>query len=166
MSSTSRISHSIRRFISILATSEALDHACSMSAENAAQGLGGPDRNVRARPRDKRGRLPAGYSVRERNSIRPVRAQIRVRFEVPERVCQFGWKTVLRDLMEGELVTLSIQGADDFIEAHEIPDQWQVLAVAGLIRERKCSGDDVAEFTNITHVNATDARIERKCPAH
>jgi hypothetical protein len=93
-----------------------------MSAENAAQGLGGPDRNVRSRPRDKRGRLPAGYSVRERNSIRPVRAQIRVRFEVTVRVCQFGWKTVLRDLMEGELVTLSIQGVDDFIEAQEISD--------------------------------------------
>src|SRR6266852_1508872 len=115
---------------------------------------------------DKRVRFSAGYSVRERNSIRPVRVQIRVRFKVPERVCHFGRKTVLRDLMEGELVTLSIQGADDFIEAHEIPDQWQVLAVAGMIRERKCSGDDVAEFANITHVNATDARIERNCPAH
>jgi hypothetical protein len=89
-----------------------------------------------------------------------------MRFEVGERVCHFASETVFRDLMEGELVTLSIQGADDFIEAHEIPDQWQVLPVAGLIRERECSGDDVAEFANVTHVNATDAGIERKCPAH
>ncbi len=123
-------------------------------------------RNIHSRPRRKRGRLPAGDSVCERNSIRRIRAQIRVRFEVSERVGHFARETVFRDLMDGELVPLSIQGADDFIEAHEISDQWQVLAVASLIRERERSGDDVAEFANVTHVNATDARIERQRPAH
>ena len=34
-------------------------------------------------------------------------------------------------------MSLSIQGAANFIEAHEVSDQWQVLALAGLIRERE-----------------------------
>jgi hypothetical protein len=37
-------------------------------------------------------------------------------------------------LSDGEMVTLSIQGVDDFVQAHEIADEWQILAMAGLIR--------------------------------
>jgi hypothetical protein len=35
-----------------------------------------------------------------------------------------------------------------------------------LIRVREGSSDDGAEFTNVTHVNATHTRIERERPAH
>src|SRR6185436_10431214 len=73
---------------------------------------------------------------------------------------------VSRDLREGEVVTLSIKHVDDLIEAHEIADEWQILAMAGLIRVREGSSDDGAEFTNVTHVNATHTRIERESPAH
>src|SRR5436189_258670 len=38
--------------------------------------------------------------------------------------------------------------------------------MAGLIRVREGSSDDGAEFTNVTHVNATHTRIERERPAH
>ena len=62
-------------------------------------------------------------------------------------------------------MTLSIQGGDDFIEAHEISDERQILAVAGLIRMCECAGNDVAEFVNVTHVNAPHIRIKRKSPA-
>src|SRR6266404_6745170 len=71
-----------------------------------------------------------------------------------------------RDLREGEVVTLSIKHVDDLIEAHEITDEGQILAMAGLIRVREGSSDDGAEFANVTHVNATHIRIERERPAH
>src|SRR6266404_2869017 len=70
-----------------------------------------------------------------------------------------------RDLREGEVVTLSIQRVDDFVEAHEITDQRQPLAVASPIRLREGADDDVAELANVTHVYATHARIEKKSPA-
>src|SRR5258706_14821661 len=71
-----------------------------------------------------------------------------------------------RDPREGEVVTLSIKHVDDLIEAHEITDEGQILAMAGLIRVHEGSSDDGAEFTNVTHVNATHTRIERERPAH
>src|SRR2546425_992177 len=71
-----------------------------------------------------------------------------------------------RNLREGEVVTLSIKHVDDLIEAHEITDEGQILAMAGLIRVHEGSSDDGAEFTNVTHVNATHTRIERERPAH
>src|SRR2546427_11222106 len=71
-----------------------------------------------------------------------------------------------RDLREGEVVTLSIKHVDDLIEAHEITDEGQILAMASLIRVREGSSNDVAEFANVTHVNATHTRIERERPAH
>src|SRR2546427_3341025 len=70
-----------------------------------------------------------------------------------------------RDLREGEVVTLSIKHVDDLIEAHEITDEGQILAMAGLIRVREGSSDDGAEFANVAHVNATHTRIERQRPA-
>ena len=63
-------------------------------------------------------------------------------------------------------MTLSIKRVDDFVEAHEITDEWQILAIACLIRVCECSGDDVAKFANVAHVNATHIRIKRKSPAH
>src|SRR6266571_2537557 len=72
-----------------------------------------------------------------------------------------GW-----DLREGEVVTLSIKHVDDLIEAHEITDEWQILAIAYLIRVSECASHDVAQFANVAHVNATHTRIERKHPAH
>ena len=55
-----------------------------------------------------------------------------------------------RDLREGKVVTLSIEHVDDLIEAHEITDEGQILARAGLIRVREGSSDDGAEFANVT----------------
>src|SRR6266478_4450267 len=63
-------------------------------------------------------------------------------------------------------MSLSIQRLDDFVEAHEIADEWQVLAIACLIRVCECSSNDVAKFANVAHVKATHIGIKRKSPAH
>src|SRR6266403_3735700 len=62
-------------------------------------------------------------------------------------------------------MSLPVQRADDFVEAHEIADEGQILAIARLVRVRECSGHDVAEFANVAHVNATHSWIKRKRPA-
>src|SRR6266403_4079439 len=72
-----------------------------------------------------------------------------------------GW-----DLREGEVVTLSIERFDDFVEAHEITDEGEILAIPCLIRVRECAGHDIAKLGDVAHVNATHTRIERKRPAH
>src|SRR6266550_7538166 len=93
-------------------------------------------------------------------------------FEVPEHRGDLrssrkeSGEGVGRDLREGEVVTMSIKHVDDLIEAHEITDERQILALADLIRVREGSSDDGAEFANVTHVNATHTRIERERPAH
>src|SRR5882672_11358898 len=95
-----------------------------------------------------------------------------MRFEVPEHRGDLrssreeSGEDVGRDLREGEVVTLSIKHLDDLIEAHEITNEGQILAMASLIWVREGSSDDVAEFANVTHVNATHTRIERERPAH
>src|SRR5258705_13257472 len=61
---------------------------------------------------------------------------------------------------------LSIQSLNDFIKAHEITDEWQILTIACLIRVCECSGNDVAEFVDVAHVNDPPSRIKRKSPAH
>src|SRR5712664_1322243 len=61
---------------------------------------------------------------------------------------------------------LSIQGLNDFIKAHEITDEWQILTIACLIRVCECAGDDVPEFVDVAHVNDPPSRIKRKSPAH
>src|SRR5258708_36456570 len=100
-----------------------------------------------------------------------IQTQVGMRFEVPEHRGDLrssreqSSEDVSRDLREGEVVTLSIKHVDDLIEAHEITDEGQILAMAGLIRVREGSSDDVAEFTDVTHVNATHTRIERERPA-
>src|SRR5947207_4169177 len=92
--------------------------------------------------------------------------------EVPEhrgdlrRSREESGKNVGRHLREREVVTLSIKHVDDLIEAHEITDEGQILAIAGLIRVREGSSDDGAEFANVAHVNTTHTRIERERPAH
>src|SRR5439155_9103562 len=122
-------------------------------------------------PRRELGRLPACYLVRERNSVGRIRTQIGVSLEVAEHCGDLrssreeSGKDVGRDLREGEVVTLSIKHVDDLIEAHEITDEGQILATAGLTRVHEGSSDDGAEFTNVTHVNATHTRIERERPA-
>src|SRR2546428_7352379 len=94
-----------------------------------------------------------------------------MRFKVPEHRGDLrssreeSGEGVGRDPREGEVVTLSIKHADDLIEAHEITDEGQILATAGLTRVHEGSNDDGAEFTNVTHVNATHTRIERERPA-
>src|ERR1700720_3502021 len=55
---------------------------------------------------------------------------------------------------------------NDFIEAHEITDKRQILAIACLIRVCEGSRNDVPEFSNIAHVDATRICIKRKSPAH
>src|SRR2546426_9343094 len=95
-----------------------------------------------------------------------------MRFEVPEHRGDLpssreeSGEDVGRDLREGEVVTLSIKHGDDLIEAHEITDEWQILAMACLIRVSECAGHDLAQFANVAHVNATHTRIERDHPAH
>src|SRR5213596_3324548 len=95
-----------------------------------------------------------------------------MRFKVPEHRGDLrssreeSGEDVGRDLREGEVVTLSIKHVDDLIEAHEITNEGQILAMAGLIRVREGSSDDGAEFANVAHVNATHTRIERERPAH
>src|SRR5439155_15810395 len=63
-------------------------------------------------------------------------------------------------------MSLSIQRLDDFVEAHEIADEWQILAIGCLIRVCECSGNDVAKFANVAHVKATHIGIKWKSPAH
>ncbi len=41
-------------------------------------------------------------------------------------------------------MSLSIQRLDDFVEADEITDEWQILTIACLIRVCECAGHDVA----------------------
>src|SRR5438132_9292226 len=60
---------------------------------------------------------------------------------------------------------LSIQVVDDFVEAQEISDEWQILAVACLVRMCVCAGHDVAEFVDVAHVNDPRRWIKRKGPA-
>src|SRR5712691_3450811 len=61
---------------------------------------------------------------------------------------------------------LSIQGLNDFIKAHEITDEWQILSIACLIRLCECASHDVSEFVDVAHVNDPQSRIKRKSPAH
>src|SRR6266850_6723395 len=51
------------------------------------------------------------------------------------------------------------------MEAHEITDEWQILAIAWLTWMCECSGNDVAKFANVAHVNATHIRIKRNSPS-
>src|SRR5258706_15298566 len=61
---------------------------------------------------------------------------------------------------------LSIYGLNDFIKAHEITDEWQILTIACLIRVCECAGHDITEFVDVAHVNDPQCRIKRKSPAH
>src|SRR5437016_14249800 len=61
---------------------------------------------------------------------------------------------------------LSIYGLNDFIKAHEIADEWQILTIACLIRVCERAGHDVPEFIDGAHVNDPQHRIKRKGPAH
>src|SRR6267143_6552484 len=61
---------------------------------------------------------------------------------------------------------LSIYGLNDFIKAHEISHEWQILTIACLIRMCECAGHDVAEFVDVAHVNDPHNWIKRKSPAH
>src|SRR6266446_1715438 len=61
---------------------------------------------------------------------------------------------------------LSIQGLNDFIKAHEITDEWQILTIACLIRVCECASHDVPEFVDVAHVNDPQSRIKRKSPTH
>src|SRR5258706_4692589 len=61
-------------------------------------------------------------------------------------------------------MSLPIQRVDDFVEAHEITDQGQVLATACLNRVCEGTGYDAADFGDVAHVNAAHSGIERKRP--
>src|SRR5436305_10894950 len=63
-------------------------------------------------------------------------------------------------------MTQSIYGFNDFIEAHEVTDEWQILTIACLVRVCECAGHDVTEFVDVAHVNDPQSRIKRKRPAH
>src|SRR6267143_3446752 len=61
---------------------------------------------------------------------------------------------------------LSIYGLNDFIKAHEISHEWQILTIACLIRMCEGAGHDVAEFVDVAHVNDPHNWIKRKSPAN
>src|SRR5690348_2670387 len=61
-------------------------------------------------------------------------------------------------------MSLSIQCVDDVVEAHEITDQRQILAIACLTRLCKCAGHDVAKSGDVAHVNCTHSAINGKSP--
>src|SRR6266478_7551530 len=61
---------------------------------------------------------------------------------------------------------LSNYGLNDFIKAHEITDEWQILTNACLIRVCECAGHDVAQFVDVAHVNDSHSWIKGKGPAH
>src|SRR6266478_2658724 len=61
---------------------------------------------------------------------------------------------------------LSIYGLNDFIKAHEVTDERQILTIASLIRVCEGAGHDVPEFVDVAHVNDPQSRIKRKSPAH
>src|SRR5882762_2089365 len=63
-------------------------------------------------------------------------------------------------------MSLSIERLDDFVKAHEIADEWQILAITCLMWVCECSSNDVAKFANVAHVKATHLGIKRKSPAH
>src|SRR5580698_6534043 len=62
-------------------------------------------------------------------------------------------------------MSLSIERRDDFVEAHEIADQRQILAIARLVRMKECSGHDSPQFGDVAHVNGTRIRIQRDGPS-
>jgi hypothetical protein len=94
-----------------------------------------------------------------------------MRLEVTERLCNLGGpreessEHFLWHLFEREFMTLSIQRVDDFVEAHKISDECQILTIACPIRVFECSGNDVAEFGDVAHVNDPRGWIKRKSPA-
>src|SRR5467141_804656 len=61
---------------------------------------------------------------------------------------------------------LSIYGLNDFIKAHEITDEWQILTIACLIRMCEGADHNVSEFVDVAHVNHPPSRIKRQSPAH
>src|SRR5713226_1013258 len=129
------------------------------------------NRHIHSSPRRQLARLPAGYLVCERNSVVRIRTQVGMSLEVTERLGHLGGpgkhvgEHFLWDLADGELVTLSIEGVDDFVEAQEIADERQILAIACQIGLCECPGNDVSQFADIAHVNATHTWIKRKGPA-
>ena len=116
--------------------------------------------------------MPARYFVCVDDSVMRRGTQVGMSLEVTEHLYHLSGprkqirKKFLWDLAEREVVTLSIQGLDDLVEAHEITDEWQILTIACLIRICECSGNDVPQFADIAHVNATHIGIERKSPTH
>ena len=63
-------------------------------------------------------------------------------------------------------MTLSIERIDDPVEAYEVTDEGQILAMACRIRLCEGSGDDVAELADVAHVNAAQTWIDRDSPTH
>src|SRR6266404_2934430 len=59
----------------------------------------------------------------------------------------------------------SIKGLNDLIKAHEITDEWQILAIACLIRMCEGADHNVSEFVDVAHVNDAQCGIKRKRPA-
>lgn len=99
--------------------------------------------------------MPACDFVCERNLVARIGTQVGVRLEVTGHFRYLGGsrneirEDFLWQLVEREVVTPSIQRSDYFIEAQEIADQGQILAVTGLIGVGECSGHDVTKFRNI-----------------
>src|SRR5450432_2236878 len=132
---------------------------------------GGWGHEVGSGPFRKRRRLLAGDFVGERDLVAGIRAQIRVRLEVGEHCCDtFGTREpagerLSRDLLERDLVSLSIQGADDLVEAQEIADQRQMFAVSREFRQGERTSHDAAEFVDVAHVDDAPLGIKRQRPA-
>ena len=73
-------------------------------------------------------------------------------------------KDFARDLLERELVSLTIQRGEDFVETQKIADQRQVFPVARELRLRERTGYDTAEFRDVAHVDDAPLGIEWQRP--
>src|SRR5207244_12853300 len=107
----------------------------------------------------------------ERDSGVRIRTEVLMSLEVGKPRCDLcgsregSCENVLRDLFERKFMSLPIQRVDDFVEAHEITGEGQILAIACLVQVCERSGNDATEFADVTHVNAAHRGVDRKRPA-
>jgi hypothetical protein len=128
------------------------------------------DREIHSSPRRELGRLLARYFVGECNSVAHIRTQVGMSLEPGEHRYDLGGpreeggEYLRGDLFERKFMSLPVQRVDDFLEAHEITDERQVLAIAGLVRVCECAGNDGTEFADVAHVNGAHGGIDRNRP--
>src|SRR5258708_3459576 len=130
----------------------------------AGAATGQTNREFRLGPGREIAWLPACNFVCKRNLVVRIGTQVRMSLKVSKRRCHLSStrkersENFRRDLFEREFMALPIQRVDDFVEAHKITDEGQILAVPGLIRVCEGTGHDVADFSDVARVDATHSR--------